>query len=342
MPIPAILIALGAVAGAGGLGSGIFGGVWMKKANDKINQANAIVETVKEKFEKQQRDTTSAMDNLGGTELRILKSFENFFNVFEKIHNRPTMNEIIVEGAEIPKYDPEELKNISVGAGALLGGLGGAVAGTFGGVAAAGATTAAVTAFGVASTGTAISTLSGAAATNAVLAALGGGSLAAGGGGIALGTAVLGISATGIALLAGGVIFGLVGKTMSEKADNAMRTAMEISNTVDKECKYLAKLSQYAKKMTTSLNQVNRLYVKHLDILSYIIKGGKTEWKDFTSDERLITQNTVLLVNTLYDMCKVRLVHKSESEGEYNEINESGINSALDEAKKVSDRLNAE
>lgn len=62
---------------------------------------------------------------------------------------------------ELPQYNREELEQISIGAGVLLGGLGGAALGTAGGFAAAGATTAAVMALGTASTGTAIASLSG-------------------------------------------------------------------------------------------------------------------------------------------------------------------------------------
>ena len=132
------------------------------------------------------------MDELGTLEMNILSSFKQFADVVEKIKNRPSFAEIKIGNVDIPKFDPKELEQASVGAGILVGGLGGAALGTAGGFAASGATTAAVMALGTASTGTAISSLTGVAATNATLAALGGGSIAAGGGGMALGSAVLG------------------------------------------------------------------------------------------------------------------------------------------------------
>ena len=150
-----------------------------------MKRAKALAEKCQKRFEDHNKSTTHAMDELGKLELTILESFEQFSDAIEKIQNRPNMKEIEIDGVKIPEYDPEKLKDVSVGAGVLLGGLGGAAAGTAGGFAAAGATTAAVMALGTASTGTAIASLSGAAATNAALAALGGGAIAAGGGGMA-------------------------------------------------------------------------------------------------------------------------------------------------------------
>ena len=116
------------------------------------------------RFEKENKLTSEAMDKLGKLELKILHSFSDFADVFEQIKNRPVFENYARNGVELPKYDGESLRDVSVGAGVLLGGLGGAALGTAGGFAAAGATTAAVMALGTASTGTAIASLSGAAA----------------------------------------------------------------------------------------------------------------------------------------------------------------------------------
>ena len=134
--------------------------------------------------------------------------------MFEQIKNRLTFENYSKNGVTLPRYDVEELKEVSIGAGVLLGGLDGAGLGVAGGFAAAGATTAAVMALGTASIGTAIATLSGAAATNATLAALGGG-------GIVLGTTILGAATLGVGLLVGGAIFSITGGKLSDKADEA-------------------------------------------------------------------------------------------------------------------------
>jgi hypothetical protein len=136
MPLPIILgIAAGAAALAG-VGSGIAGGVKMKKANDTMESAKRRHQRNVERFEEQNKRTSERMDQIGTLELETLKSFETFTTVFEKIQNKPEFKELTLNGIKLPKYDPEELKQFSVGAGVLLGGLGGASLGTAGAFAA--------------------------------------------------------------------------------------------------------------------------------------------------------------------------------------------------------------
>ena len=231
MPLPFIL-GLGAViAGAAGVGSGINGAMKIKDANDTIKSAERQHKENIARFEATSERTNTIMDNLGKLELNILKSFEKFSDVIEKIQNRPQFKSYNINGVLLPKYDKEELRNVSVGAGVLLGGLGGAAAGTAGGFAAAGATTAAVMALGTASTGTAIASLSGAAATNATLAWFGGGSLAAGGLGVAGGTVVLGgVVAAPVIAVAG---FIMEAKSQ-EKLAQAQKVYAEAENAAAK------------------------------------------------------------------------------------------------------------
>ena len=232
MPLPLILGMGAATAAAVGAKSGVQGAVKMKKASDTQKKAQRRHQRNLKRFEQETETTNQEMDDLGKLELSILKNFETFSDLMEKIQNRPEFRNLAHEEFQIPEYNPEELKKTSVGAGVLLGGLGGAALGTAGGFAAAGATTAAVMALGTASTGTAIASLSGAAAVNATLAALGGGALAAGGGGMALGSAVLGAATLGVGILVGGIIFNLVGNSISDKADEAWKQMKdEVSRT---------------------------------------------------------------------------------------------------------------
>lgn len=330
MPLPLIIGIAAGIAGVAGVGSGIGGAVKMKDANDTMKSAKLKMENSQEKYEKTNKKTNEIMDELGKTELSIMTSFEKFSNLFEKIHNRPDFKKISNDNS-LPDISLSELKEISVGAGVLLGGLGGAVAGTAGGFAAAGATTAAVMAIGTASTGTAISSLSGVAATNAALAALGGGSLAAGGGGMALGTAVLGGATLGVGLLVGGVIFNITGSKLSDKADEAWSQAKKTEDNVNKICDHLNKLYEIAKDYIPLLNSLQQKYFTNLGAMDYIINTlYKTDWNKYNEQEQLTVQNTVLLVQLLYKMCKVKFVEKSNKEGEIGEINTSDI----DDAKK--------
>lgn len=336
MPLPFILGAAAALAGVVGVGSGVSGAVKMKEANDTMKEAESRHNKNIERFETDNKRTCEQMDKLGKLELEILHSFERFSNVFEQIKNRPEFKAYQKNGITLPKYDKEELKEVSVGAGVLLGGLGGAGLGAAGGFAAAGATTAAVMALGTASTGTAIASLSGAAATNATLAALGGGSIAAGGGGMALGTTILGATTLGVGLLVGGMIFNFTGGKLSEKADEAWEQMKKAESQINDICSYLVDLRKTSETYYLTLSSVNSLYQKRLNSLSCIVTElGHTDWTEFTENEKEITENTVLLVGLLYKMCKVELVLKNEKKNDRNVINKDGVKKSMSEAKTI-------
>lgn len=336
MPLPLIVGGIAAIAGAVGVGTGIRGGVKLKEANDTMRLAQSKQQASVSRFKEKNVEVTAIMDTLGNKELEILKSFDEFSNIIERIQGRPEFKAHSKEGVDLPEYEAEELKKISAGAGVLLGGLSGAAAGTAGGFAAAGATTSAVIALGTASTGTAISTLSGVAATNATLAALGGGSLATGGGGMALGTAVLGGATLGIGLLVGGIIFNATGSKLSDKADEAYYQAIRTEEEVDKIVTYLEELSKAASGFEDSLIKVEEQYRKRLKSLDYVVCiSKKTRWKDFTKKEKKMVENTSLLVGLLYKMCQVQLVLKSEQEDGMNQVNKVGIDNMIDKADNV-------
>lgn len=339
MPIPVILGIAAAITGGIGVLGGIGGAVEMKEANDTMKSADARHKKNLERFETQSNHTNSDMDKLGSLELEILNSFEAFSEVFEKIQNKPEFKPFSTQGVTIPEYNKEELKEVSVGAGVLLGGLGGAALGTAGGFAAAGATTAAVMAFGTASTGTAISSLSGAAATNATLAFLGGGALKSGAaiaGGMALGSTVLTAASLGVGLMVGGIVFAITGSSLSDKADEAWKQMIKAEEEIDRICEYMKDLSNTAVGYTKSLNSVNQIYQTHLRRLQCVVNDiGKIDWNEFTDGEKLCTENTVLLVGLLYNMCKVQLVKQAGSKGELNTINSDEIKKSMTDAEQV-------
>lgn len=340
MPLPFILGAVAAFAGVAGVGSGIAGAVKMKDANDVIEGSKQICEESQKKFERENKKTCKKMDELGEAELKVLESFKAFSETYERILNKPKFKEYNIEGVKLPQYDGEKLKEVSVGAGVLLGGLGGAGLGAAGGFAAAGATTSAVMALGTASTGTAIATLHGAALTNATLAAIGGiGTVS--GGGVALGTTILGATTLGVGLLVGGVIFNFTGSKLSDKASQAASQACEIRDKVNKICDYLSELYEAAQEYYNSLNKVKEIYDSHLGKLMYLVNvEGCTDWNKFTAEEKLNTENTVHLVALLYDMCKVNLVLKNDDSEGINEINRVAIDDSINKADKVLEKIN--
>ena len=324
--IPGLVKGAAVIAGAVGVGSAVHGASKMKEANDTMESAQSRHNRNITHFEEENTLTNRKMDELGMLELNILHSFSKFSDIIEQIQNRPVFNPYTKNGVALPEYDGEKIKEVSVGAGVLIGSLGGAALGTAGGFAAAGATAGAVMALGTASTGTAISTLSGAALYKATLAALGGGAKAIGGGGIAAGIGTLGAATLGVGLLVGGIIFSVTGESLSEKADEAWSQMKSAEEKINKICKYLLSLRQTANKYRDSLASANNLYLDHLNKMeTFVIKKGHTDWEYFTDEEKLITENTVLLVSLLYKMCQVELVLQSKNENDMNTINSYAV-----------------
>lgn len=336
MPLPLFLGIGAAIAGLTGIGTGVYGAVKMKEAKDTMESAQNRHERNLSRFKQDEGSAIHVMDELGKLEMTIVASFTQFSDLIEKIQNRPEFASVSKEGAKPLKYNPEELKQASVGAGVLLGGMGGAAVGTAAGFAAAGATTAAVMALGTASTGTAIASLSGVAATNATLAALGGGAIAAGGGGIALGTTLLGASTLGVGLLVGGVIFSLTGSKLSDKADEAWGQMNRAEAEINKICIYLQELKSTASSYMAKLFAVNCIYTRYLSRLENIIEvQGKQDWKNFNVTEQKITENSVLLVSLLFNMCKIKLVEKGLSENDVNRVNIKDVAEQMTSADEV-------
>ncbi|MGN0688653.1 MAG: hypothetical protein ACI4KA_11190 [Oscillospiraceae bacterium] len=336
MPLPLILGIAAGVTGAAGVGGSIYGGVKTKKAYDVMKITSEQHKANVAKFEEDNKKASKIMDKLGTQELEILKSFERFSDMLERIQNRPQFKEININGVVLPAYNPQELKKVSVGAGVLLGGLSGAALGTAGGIAAAGATTAVVMAFGTSSTGTAIATLSGVAATKATLAALGGGAIAVGGGGVALGTTMLGVSTLGVGLLVGGVIFGITGAKLSTKVDEARVQMLEAKKKIDAICEHLKYLSYAAKDYIETLDGINDIYKRHLYSLIHMVSDlEKTDWLTYSDEEKKLVENTGLLVGLLYSMCKVQLVIKADTPNGINKVNMLDIRKAKNEATVV-------
>lgn len=335
--ITTVLIVVGSIAGAGGVGLGVHGGVKLRRASKRIKAAKEISDKNTRKLEDQNVSTCTIMDALGRNEMEALKDFEQFSSLIEKINERPNYDSIN-PNYDIPKFDPAEIKRVSVGASALVSGLGGAALGTAGAFAASSATTAAVVAVGSASTGALLNTLHGAALANATLAAIGGGSLAAGGGGMALGTIVLGAASLGVGLLIGGVIFTLTGSSIQGKAATVEKQVQENEKKINEVCRYLKSLLTTADKYSQTLSKMRHLYSTYLKKMKEIIDrnaiDGRVSWLKLNDDERILIDNTILIVGIIYNMCKVSFVKETAEDG-LNKINLEEIKKAEAEANKA-------
>lgn len=110
-----------------------------------------------------------------------------------------------------------------------------------------------------------------------------------------------------MAALGGGVIFNITGSSISDKADEAERQMLTAKKEIESICLYLHELNSIASQFNFTLMNVRNVYQNNLKKLSNIVYG-KTNWDNFTSGEKLVTENTIRLVGLLYEMSKVKLV----------------------------------
>jgi len=332
MALP-IILGIGAIlAGAAGLGAGIKGGVDTKRASDIIEDARRRNEINLAEFGNAENTVKERMENLGSLEMATAKDFHRFSEAFEKIKNRPQFSELKLN-VEIPAFDFNEIRIVSVAAGAFLGAATGGATGAVFGTAAAAGTTAAVMALGTASTGTAIASLSGAAATNAALAAIGGGSLAAGGGGIALGTTILGASTLGVGLLVGGAIFAFTGAKIKEKAEEAYSAMLKNEQEINKNIGYFSRIRMTADILISAIEKVSKIYDTKVTQFIQLVRR-ENDWNSYSSDEQLLSENTILVVSVLHKLINTPLLKVTITDDQGNpletDLDTESVNQAVD------------
>ena len=66
-----------------------------------------------------------------------------------------------------------------------------------------------------------------------------------------------------------------------------------------------------------------------------IEQDGRTDWNDYTASEKLMVENTVLLVGLLYNMCKIQFVLQSQNANALNIVNHEDIQQNLSKATRV-------
>jgi hypothetical protein len=339
--LPTIIFTLSAISG----GSGLL--LTAKSAIDTLEAAstNRYVQERNERsllrFDACSQKLDVALTDLGKQRMTISKNFSVFINAFEKIHNRPEFSK--GEDAEFPEFDFDEIKNISIVAGTVIGLSGGAVAGSALGAAAASGTTSAIMALGKASTGARIAGLSGAAKAKAALAALGGGAKAAGGGGIALGAMVLNAASLGVATLVEGIAMAYAGSVAKKEADKARDTLEKneqiIQSAIDLQLDVTCSIDDIKK---ASISLCNNVYKKLVFQLKDLV-AKKNDWNEYTDEEKALVENNILVVQILHYLNNIPVykVTKQNEKGEPEEVvaNVSEVNNAIKKAKKTAERM---
>ncbi len=126
-----------------------------------------------------------------------------------------------------------------------------------------------------------------------------------------------------------------LGEVLSYLADKTWKQTVELEKKLDEACVYLKELYKAAKKLDDSLIVVNASYKRHFEKLRKIVWGkGKKDWDDFDDEEKLITQNTILLAQLLFELCKVKLILKDEV-SEYDLVNDDVIDKVTQETDNI-------
>lgn len=334
--IPFALKAIGAVCVAAGLANAKSGYDKRCKAEKTVKKAHKRHNRNMERFNAAKDSAVRTMDEMGQLELQIIASFKDFIRIMEAIQNPPKFKAIIGNAIELPELTLANIKEASVGANTLLGGLGGVAVGTFAAFAASGAVTSATVALGSTAAGVAISSLHGIAATNAVLATLGGGTVAAGGGGIALGTAALNFATFGLGILIGGIIFNCTADEYVEQADEVFEAMLQNERKIFEVCDFLDELHQQGQKYTKVLQRVNSKYREKLSEADELVRRcGVIDYTLLSHAEQTLVKDLSLLVGWLYSLCKVRFVLQTDEADGVNVVNRREIDEVTKQVKEV-------
>lgn len=334
--LPAVLLTLSGISGAGGLALSV------KSMLDSL-KASATTRVIQEQNEKNvlrfqacSESLNQSLEDLGKQRYVIEKNFSVFVKAFEQIHNRPEIS--ASENTDLPEFDFEEIKNVSIVSETILGSTLGAFWGSAMAAASTSGTTAAIMALGTASTGTKIADLHGIAATRAALAAIGGGAKAVGGGGIALGTLVLNVASIGVAVLVEGIAMAFVGSFAKKQVDKAKEqldnNTKILTDAIDMQLTIACSVEKIKRVSTTICNGIYKDLVMKLKALVEV----KNDWNTYSDDEKMLVENSIIAVQILHYLNNTPLyvVTETNSDGEVTDVepNTAGVNAAVKEATK--------
>ena len=153
---------------------------------------------------------------------------------------------------------------------------------------------------------------------------------------MATGAAVLGGATLGVALLVGGIIFNATGCKLSEKADEAWYQMKKAEEEINKISDYLKKLCKTANEYNNSLKKVNTIYSGHLAKMNQMIEEEhRINWYDYSEEEQKTVENSAILTQLLYSMCKVQLVLKTDDKNGINTVNTAEVTQSQQNADTV-------
>lgn len=332
MPIPFLLIGIGAGAAALGIGKSVKAAVDLSDAKTTNKSAQEIVDMKTQLMNTVREHTGDSLTTLGQTKLDILNdSVRPFILSFEQLHNVDFEGSPYID--ELKKLDwNDSLVETKELCSAVSSMLGGTVSGAaLGAVTAFGAYGAAIT-FGAASTGTAIASLSGVAATNATMAFLGGGSLAAGGLGIAGGTAVLGGLVAGPALAVMGFVVGAKASANKDAAYANLAKAQEYAAEIDAGCVACNGIRMRANMFSRLLMKLDALFDPLRIAMDETIRSAGNDFSTYTQEQKNVVGAALAVEQAIKAVINTPLLTEEGALTEESEkvLDQSAIQAALE------------
>lgn len=330
--IPLIPVIVVAVSGA--IGATIAGLKKQKDIKDREKRAVTRDANYRTQWEGISKRTCEMVDRLGTYELQTVADFGEFSTLFKKLHNRPIINELKIDKFTVPPLDMEELIKVSNDASTVVSTATGVALGTLGAFAISSVTK---ILDGTTTTGKVITALTSSFITNTTLTTLGGEALITGGSGVALGvTALGGIPTLGIGLLVGSMFFLMASSKQQKKVTDIERDVQKEGQLFEKAYDLLYEVQDVAQQYYAVLQKAHTLYMSQIDKMKTLLQRS-TDWNTFTAEEKLIVDNTVLLVSVIYNMCKVPLIRQTSSKEQPNEINTTAIVEVRENTRDVID-----
>jgi len=163
------------------------------------------------------------------------------------------------------------------------------------------------------------------------LATIGGGA-----GGAMVGLAAFGATAviTAPALISAGVILCVKGISLKKKAIENKKEALKLEKTVEEIIRYYEKLQDTAVSFEGSIKMIYEKYLFGLGRIEETL-ATKKAWKEFSSREKKVVENTVLLARMLYEMARTSLIVQDYKEDQIETINTLELEKLQKQAAKL-------
>lgn len=292
----------------------------MKKCKKKV-------EDIRQELDERQKQSYILMDKLGNLELDVMESFDDFADVLEEFKERPDLNKNIFGKKKLPTINTDEFRVLSSSAIEIKLAVKNAADGVVGCVAAGGSVGIALTVLEAVSTG------AGGTTGAALLSAITSGSVAQ------LTISMLN-PLLGIGVLVGGAITLVKSFNLSEKVKDAKKEVEDMQEKSNSIIVCLNKLDDLCLQYYEAMREIKGYYDSNFFPVKRAVEEGRNTMAGLSKEEKTKFENSIILADILYKMCKVQFIQQTKTIDGINNVNEKEINNILSVVKITKNRLN--